>query len=58
MPKMMMNPPLLISEETKYAQAVAGTLLYYARAVDATILMALSLITTEQVKPKQDTIKK
>jgi hypothetical protein len=39
------SPPLS-KEETKYIQAVAGTLLYYVRAVDATILPSLSLIAT------------
>jgi hypothetical protein len=45
------DSPLLSNEDTKYIQAVAGTLLYYARAVDPTILMALSSIATEQAKP-------
>jgi hypothetical protein len=52
-----MSPPLS-KEETKYVQAVAGTLLYYARAVDTTILTALSSIATEQAKPRQETMKK
>jgi hypothetical protein len=30
-----------------------GTLLYYARAVDSTILTALSSLTKEQAKPMQ-----
>jgi hypothetical protein len=51
------SPPLS-KEETKYIQAVAGTLLYYARAVDTTILTALSSITTEQAKLMQETMKK
>jgi hypothetical protein len=38
--------PLLNKEEAKFVQAVAGTLLYYARAVDNTILPALSAIAT------------
>jgi hypothetical protein len=50
--------PQLSKEETKYIQAVAGTLLYYTRAVDTTILTALSLIATEQAKPRQETMKK
>jgi hypothetical protein len=50
--------PLLLKEETKYIQAVAGTLLYYARAVNTTILMALSLIATEQAKPMEETMNK
>jgi hypothetical protein len=45
--------PSLIKEEAKYVQAVAGTLLYYARAVDNTILPALSAIATKQAKPME-----
>ncbi len=51
-------PPPLSKEETKCIQAVAGILLYYARAVDTTILTALSLIATEQAKLTQETMKK
>ena len=47
----------LSKEETKYVQAVAGMLLYYARAVDPTILTALSAIATKQTKPMQETKK-
>ena len=57
MPKMTKSLPLS-KEETKYVQAVAGTLLYYERAVDTTILTALSSIATKQAKPTQDTMKK
>jgi hypothetical protein len=35
-----------------------GTLLYYARAVDSTILTALSSLATEQAKPTQKTMEK
>ncbi len=49
------SPPLT-KEETKYIQAVTGTLLYYARAVDSTILPALSSLATKQAKPMQKTI--
>jgi hypothetical protein len=51
------SPPLL-KEETKYVQAVIGTLLYYARVVDTTILTALSLIATEQANLTQETMKR
>ncbi len=44
-------PPLSIKKRKKYVQAVAGTLLYYARAVDSTILPALSSLATKQAKP-------
>ncbi len=54
---MMLSPPLN-KEETNYVQAVAGTLLYCARAVDSTILPVLSFLATKQAKPAQKTIKK
>jgi hypothetical protein len=47
--------PLLNKEEAKYVQAVTGTLLYYARGVDNTILPALSAIATKQAKPTEKT---
>jgi hypothetical protein len=52
-----LDSPTLSKEDTKYIQAVTGTLLYYARAVDPTILPALSAIATEQAKPTQKTMK-
>ena len=52
-----MIPPPLNKEETKYIQAAAGTLLYYGRAVDRTILTVLSAIATEQAKPTEKTRK-
>jgi hypothetical protein len=48
------SPPLT-NEDAKYIQAVSGTLLYYGRAVDPTILPALSSIATEQAKPTEKT---
>ncbi len=51
------SPPLS-KEETKYVQAVAGTLQYYTRAVAMTILTALSSIATEQAKPMEEMMKK
>ena len=49
-------PPLGV-DETKFIKAVAGTLLYYARAVDSTILPSLSSLATEQAKPTTKTKK-
>ena len=46
----------LDKEDTKYIQAVAGTLLYYGWAVNNTILTALSAVATEQDKPTQKTM--
>ena len=48
------DSPPLSKEETTHVQAVAGTLLYHARAVDPTILPAFSAIATEQAKPTQE----
>jgi hypothetical protein len=45
--------PSLTNKKAKFIQAASGTLLYYARAVDPTILTALSSIATEQAKPTQ-----
>ncbi len=53
----MLSPPLN-KKDTKYVQAAVGMLLYYARAVDPTILPALSSLATEQAKPMQKTIEK
>ncbi len=47
--------PPLGADKTKFIQAVAGTLLYYARAVDSTILPSLSSLVTEQAKPTAKT---
>jgi len=52
------DSPKLGKEETKFIQQVAGTLLYYARAVDSTILVALSAIATEQAAPTAKTMAK
>ncbi len=52
------NSPSLGKEEAKFAQAVAGTLLYYGRAVDNTILTSLSAIAMEQAKPTTKTLAK
>ncbi len=45
--------PPLRKEETKFVQAIVGTLLYYGSAVNSTILMALSSLATEQAKPTE-----
>jgi hypothetical protein len=42
----------------KHVQAVMGTLLYYAHAVNSTILTVLSSLATEQAKPTQKTMEK
>ncbi len=47
------NCPKLSKGDNKYIQQVAGTLLYYGRAVDSTILPALSSIATQQAAPME-----
>ncbi len=48
--------PLLDKEQKKYIQTVTKTLLYYAREVDPTILIALNAIATQQAAPTQNTL--
>ena len=48
----------LDKEGQKYVQAVTGTLLYYARAVDSTMLVALNAIATQQASPTQTTMER
>jgi hypothetical protein len=43
----------LNKEGQQYIQAVTGTLLYYSRAVDPTMLVALNAIVTQQASPTQ-----
>ena len=50
------NTPTLGNKEKKFIQQVTGTLLYYARAVDPTLLTALSVIALQQLKPTQFTM--
>ena len=45
--------PLLDPKETKYIQLVRGSLLYYRRALDFTILPALNKIDSEQSQPTE-----
>ncbi len=48
----------LDKEGQKYIQAVMGTLLYYSRAVDPTMLVALNVIVTQQASPTQRTMER
>ena len=52
------NEPVLGKEAKKYIQQVLGTFLYYARAVDPTMLVALSAIASEQASPTKSTMNK
>ena len=48
----------LDKEGQKFIQAVTGTLLYYSRAVDPTMLVALNAIATQQASPTQKTMER
>ncbi len=48
----------LSKDDKKYIQQVIGTLLYYGRAVDATILVALSSLASAQSSPTDDTMQR
>ena len=50
-----MTPPPLSQDGKKYIQEVVGTLLYYSRAVDCTMLAALGSIATQQANPTERT---
>ena len=50
--------PLLPDNEKKRIQQIVGSFLYYARAIDATILPALSELATSQANPTENTKKK
>ena len=52
------NPPLLAKTDKKFVQQVTGVFLFYARAVDSTMLTALSAIVSEQETPTENTMKK
>ena len=45
---------LATKDEKTFIQQVVGTFLYYGRAVDGTMLTALSAIASEQVSPMTD----
>jgi len=49
---------LLDPIDKTFIQQVTGTFLYYARAVDATMLLALSAIASDQSAPTENTMKK
>ena len=45
----------LSPQAIKQLQQIVGTFLFYSRAIDPTMLMALSIITTEQTQGTQTT---
>jgi hypothetical protein len=50
--------PKLSDAKIKEIQLIVGSILYYARAVDITILMALSSIASEQTRGTTNTMAK
>ena len=50
--------PCLLPEDRLFIQQVTGTFLYYGRAVDSTMLVALSAIASDQAKPTEKTMEK
>ena len=50
--------PKLDADQTKLVQQITGTFLYYARAVDPTMLVALSAIASAQAAPTEETMEK
>ena len=50
---------LVLNDQDKlFIQQVTGTFLYYARAVDSTMLVALSAIAAQQANPTEETMRK
>ena len=56
--KKLDESPRLTQEDTRFIQQVTGTFLYYARAVDSTMLVALSAIAAQQANPTEETMRK
>jgi hypothetical protein len=58
LPSPINNSPLLDKAGKKRVQQIVGSQLYYARAVDPTILMALPEISSQQAAPTENTMKR
>ena len=53
------DPGKLLGDADKnYIQQILGSFLYYAQAIDITILLALNDIATQQAKPTESTMKR
>mmetsp|Transcript_35143 Transcript_35143/g.49915 ORF Transcript_35143/g.49915 Transcript_35143/m.49915 type:complete len:108 (-) Transcript_35143:166-489(-) len=50
------NSPALDTKDKKRIQEILGTLLYYARAVDSTMLPTIGTIATQQASPTKKTM--
>jgi hypothetical protein len=51
------SPPLF-KEDIKHVQRMTGSILYYARTINLTVLMALSTIASKQAKGTENTMTK
>ena len=56
--KKMDDSPKLNKEDKQFIQQVTGTFLYYARAVDSTMLVALSATASQQSDPTVEIMRK
>ncbi len=56
-PSPLDDSPLLNEAGKKRVQQIVGSFLYYSQAVDPTILMALSEISSQQTAPTENTMK-
>ena len=54
--KEIKNSPLLSASDKRTVQQIVGSLLYYSRAVDPTMLVALNDIASQQATPTNDTL--
>jgi len=52
------DTPTLDDKQKKFIQQVTGKFLFYGRAVNLTILTAISAITSQQSKPTEETMKR
>jgi hypothetical protein len=52
------NSPALSAKDVSKLQQLTGTLLYYARAVDPTLLMPIDVLASEQSRATADTADK
>jgi hypothetical protein len=52
------DSPVLDPEGKKFVQQIIGSFLYYARAVDCTILTALNAMASDSSKPTERTLKR
>ena len=49
---------MLDKDDKKFVQQVTGTFLYYARALDSTMMVALGALASEQASPTRKRWKK